>query len=193
MTRRYLLSGAVILVVSVIGFTVYRSRRPVVTPVPSTSNNVEKKLPGPAKLPDYFERPSVVSKRLGSIRLYVAVTSEIPVEKTDAQSGSVTLLDRVPIRVVLENETYRALTLNEAVNASENLFDVSVSKLESSASREVFIAHQSSSEVIGWEPAERKTFTIDWPLAEPMRGSYVVAVTPGFGDRSTVQIRTTLK
>jgi hypothetical protein len=174
---------------------IYRSRdrSEESTQPPALAAN-DLSVPGPARLPDYLEAPGVVSKRFGSLRLYVAVQSEIPILKTAAgQAPEGEVLDRVPIRIVLENETYHPLNMTRDVKAGEDLFTVAVRRVDSGAEREVFATRQSSLEASDWTPAERKTFTIDWPLQEAIAGNYLILVTPGFDDRSTIQIRTTLK
>jgi hypothetical protein len=195
MTKRHLIAGAVILLVSVgLLFTLACSKTPPSTP--PTTDPIElaksaQKLPGPAQLPDLFERRGLISKRFGSVRLYVLVSPEIQIQRTVEGQDRTVILDRVTIRVVLENETYSPLSLQEAQISTADLFTLTVTKSDSN--EEVFTAHQLSAEVSGWEPAERKTFNIDWPLESPAPGTYLIAVTAGFGDRSTVQIRTTLR
>jgi hypothetical protein len=190
MTKRHLI--VILLVSAGLVFTVCCTKKP--PPPPSDPIEVARsaqKLPGPAQLPDYLERRGMVSERLGSIRLYVLVSPEIQIQRTVEGQDRIVILDRVPIRVVLENETYSPLSLQEAQISNAELFSVTVTKTDSN--EEVFTAHQLSAEVTGWTPAERKTFNIDWPLSSPTPGTYLITLTPSFGEKNALQIRTTLK
>ena len=189
MNRRLVLFGGLVLLAGVVAAFVYFRRAPARTEQEATALAAgENAIPGPSPLANVFEAPGIVSKRLGSLRLYVSVQSEIPIRKTSPDQSQDQMLERVPIRVVLENETYKPLTMRDVTSNAE-VFTVKVMKDGS----EIFSAHQLSSEITEWKPAERKNFTIEWPLQEAVAGNYLITVTTGFGDRDTVQIRTSLK
>lgn len=156
------------------------------TPVQPTEISAANAV-GPTPLPEYFEAPDLASRRIGPLRLYVVVENQIPIQKGQEK------LDRIPIRIALENETYRKLDLLQDIAPGNELFKVTVVRGEDGSQEEVFTSQQPASEISGWEPAERKTFIIDWPIKEPIPGSYLISVTPGFGSRDTVRIRTVFK
>jgi hypothetical protein len=142
-------------------------------------------LPGPTPLPDYVEAPNLVSQRIGRLRLYVAVPNEIALY----QAGSNLPLATVPIRVVLENETYKELDATK--DFAGGLFVVTVTREDGAA--QIFNSEQTSEGLTHWGPAERKSFVLEWPIQDAVAGHYVISVTPGFGERTPVRIRTVFK
>ena len=116
MNRRAAVTVAVVLVACLAaagGFFIYRSRSGTV----STSELSSTKTPqtptpaGPTPLPDFFESPGLVCRRTEPLRLYVALAREISLHKPDAGGAQFPgqTLARVPIVVVLENDTYKKL------------------------------------------------------------------------------------
>jgi hypothetical protein len=199
MSRR----GAVTLILLLVGgiataagVIFYRSHYGSSSPPKPIQTSQSTPLPGgPTPLPDSFESPGLVSRRAEPLRLYVAVAREIPLSKqnsADPQSSGQTLTS-VPIVVVLENDTYKKVNFDsELAPAGEDLFTLAVRRVGPNA-EEVFTYREPRAELSGWQPAERKTFTVSWPAAQLTPGDYVVSVTPAFGKQEKVQIHTTLR
>ncbi|MEO8435852.1 MAG: hypothetical protein ABI596_13210 [Pyrinomonadaceae bacterium] len=200
MSRRAALTLLVVLVAGIAaaaGFVYYRSQPGTIsTSAPGPNQLPPSPVPGgPTPLPNFFESPGLVSRRAEPLRLYVAVAREISLRKQDSadpQSPGKTLAS-VPIVVVLENDTYKKVDFDsELAPAGEDLFTLAVIR-DGSNAEEVFAYREPRAGLSGWQPAERKTFTVSWPTSGAAAGNYLVSVKPVFGKQETLQIRTTLR
>ena len=200
MSRRAALTLLVVLVAGIAAaavFIYYRSHRGEIF----TSGEKPTPLPvstvpgGPTPLPDYFESPGLVSRRAAPLRLYVAVASEIPLQKRVSGNTQAPgeILASVPILVVLENDTYKKVNFDsELAPAGEDLFTLAITPVDPGA-QEIFTYTEPRAELSEWQPAERKTFTVSWPTSGVAPGTYLVSVKPVFGKQETLRIRTTLR
>jgi hypothetical protein len=200
MSRRGTVTLILLLVVGIAAAGAYIYYRPhpgyfVQTELKSNQRPLPPAAGGPTPLPEFFESPGLVSRRAEPLRLYVAVAREIPLsnqDSADPQSSGQTLTS-VPIVVVLENDTYKKLNFDsELAPAGEDLFTLAIRR-DGPSAEEVFTYREPRAELSGWQPAERKTFTVSWPTAGAGPGDYLVSVTPAFGKQATLQIRTTLR
>jgi hypothetical protein len=207
LTRRPLYALAALLAVAAgVAFYSWRRGPSGVTTPPTNADVAAATTPGvvivdATPLPAAFESPGLVSRRLGPLRLYVSVAPEVALTKTadlgKMGTGNVggsqpegERLASVPIRVVLENDSYREVDARRDLSLDgEELFQVSVSGADSGV---VFSESRSAEETV-WEPAERKTFDVAWRPGGAPPGEYVVAVKLAFGGPGEVKIRTRLK
>jgi hypothetical protein len=205
MSRRAAVTLIVLLVTGIAaaaGYIYYRSHpRAVSRSETGSTQTTQPSVPGgPTPLPDYFESPGLVSRRTEPLRLYVAVAREIPLNQIPlSQQNSADPpaagqpLTSVPIVVVLENDTYKKVNFDSALApAGEDLFTLAVTR-DGANGEEVFSYREERAGLSGWEPAERKTFTVAWPTAGTGPGTYTVTVTPAFGKQEPLQIHTTLR
>lgn len=199
MSRRAAVTLIVLLVAAIAaaaGYIYYRSHPRIVSgPATETTQTIQASVPGgPTPLPEFFESPGLVSRRAEPLRLYVAVARAIALQQEpgDPQAAGQKLTS-VPMVVVLENDTYQKVNFDSALApAGEDLFTLVVTR-EGANSAEVFNYREPRAGLSGWEPAERKTFTVSWPTAATGPGTYMVTVTPAFGKQEPLKIRTTLK
>jgi len=200
MSRRAAVTLLVLLVGGIAvaaGYIYYRTHRGAVSRSETAfTQTTQTPVPaGPTPLPDYFESPGLVSRRAEPLRLYVAVASQVPLNQKNSAEPQVAgpKLTSVPIVVVLENDTYQKVNFDSALAPTgEDLFTLAVTR-EGANGEAVFNHHEPRAELIGWEPAERKTFTVAWPTADITPGTYIVTVTPAFSKQEPLKIRTTLK
>jgi len=200
MSRRAGVTLVVLLVAAIAataGYIYYRAHRGTVsgTATEITQTRQPSVPGGPTPLPEFFESPGLVSRRAEPLRLYVAVARTISLAQPDPDKFQVTAqkLTSVPIVVVLENDTYQKVNFDSALApAGPDLFTLVVTR-EGANSAEVFTYREPRADLSGWEPAERKTFTVSWPTLATGPGTYLVTVTPAFGKQDPLKIRTTLK
>ncbi|MDX6612967.1 MAG: hypothetical protein QOD75_2153 [Blastocatellia bacterium] len=200
MSRRAAVTLIVLLVAALAamaGYIYYRSHPGTVSgPATLTNQTIQPSVPGgPTPLPEFFESPGLVSRRAEPLRLYVAVARGIALNQQDPGDPQAAgqKLTSIPIVVVLENDTYQKVNFDSALApAGEDLFTLVVTR-EGANGAEVFTYREPRGELTGWEPAERKTFTVSWPTAATGPGTYLVTVTPAFGKQDPLKIRTTLK
>ncbi|MCA1619109.1 MAG: hypothetical protein LC795_07325 [Acidobacteria bacterium] len=137
-------------------------------------------------LPDAFQSKGVASRRFGVMRVYVSAAPEIAL-RSETGDG---VLQTVPVLIVLENDSYRALDARRDLGLDgQRLFDVEIS----GPSSEVVFQDYVPAENTVWEPAERKSFEVRWRPESPAPGEYVISVKPAFGGAGGVQLRTRLK
>ena len=200
MSRRAAVTLIVLLfagIAAAAGYIYYRSHRQTVSaPVTETTQIMQPTVHrGPTPLPEFFESPGLVSRRAEPLRLYVAVAREISLSQLNPGSPqeSGQRLTRVPIVVVLENDTYQKVDFDSALAPTgQNLFTLAINR-EGPNSEEVFNYRELRAELSGWEPAERKSFTVSWPIVAASPGNYLVTVTPAFGKQEPLKIHTTLR
>ncbi len=197
MNRR---TATVVLLIAVLaavgGFIFYRYRSVVVVvqPTESATEPVPIAPGGPTPLPDSFESAGLVSRRYGSLRIYLAVPREISLTRNDREGSGQTskTLASIPIAVVIENDTYKKADL-AADPSGDDLFTLTVSR-EGEEGAEVFSHREPRApESSEWRPAERKTFTVSWPATNINPGVYSISLRPAFGTQETVQIRTAIR
>ena len=137
-------------------------------------------------LPATYEKPGLVSRRFGAMRVYVSAAPEIAI-KNAAQGGT---LDVVPVLLVFENDSYRELDAKRDLGLEgAELFRVEV---RDSSGSVVFSDSRPAEETV-WGPAERKTFDVRWHPDSPAPGQYVISLKPAFADAEEVQLRIRLK
>jgi len=192
--------AALVALLVVAGAVAIYRRRPTGPPAQislAADSPTPPKRSGPTPLPDFFESPGLVSRRTGPLRLYVTVKSEVTIRKTDAKgatnSAGNDILARVPILVVFENDSYQKLDAGrDLALTGADLFTVEILR-EGTSRQEVFSYREPISDLTGWEPAERKTFTVSWPTIGVAPGDYVISVKPAFGKQEKLEIHTILK
>lgn len=137
-------------------------------------------------LPDAFQSNGLASRRFGVMRVYVSAAPEIAL-RSESGDG---VLQTVPVLVVLENDSYRALDARRDLGlVGPRLFEVEIR----GPSSEVVFRDYVPAENTVWEPAERKSFELRWRPESPAPGGYVISVKPAFGGAGDVQLRTRLK
>lgn len=137
-------------------------------------------------LPATYEKPGLVSRRFGAMRVYVSAAPEISI-KGATQDGT---LDAVPLLVIFENDSYRELDARRDLGLDgAELFSIEVRDPSGAV---VFRDTQPAEEAV-WGPAERKTFIRRWPPHAPVRGQYVISLKPYFSDADEVQLRISLR
>jgi hypothetical protein len=131
------------------------------------------KVLAPPPLPDFLEKPGLVSKRIGPMRVYVALAAEIAATSKQGEA-----LDSVPILITFDNDTYQKQHWpNRTADTQQILFTVSISRQRGQTSETVFTRNMAQSDLNTWEPAQRKTFKLVWPLQSARVGDvYVVSV-----------------
>ena len=164
--RRLTIIGCLVLAFGVLVTAVILSRRNKIQ-----SSRAEQSSPGagaepvpaparaldPPPLPDSFERPGLASRRLGRMRVYLSVQPEVSLRDPNGR-----LLERIPILIVLENDTYEKQSWPpEKLNPGEFLFSLSVNRVPNQP-KPAFTHNQPAGEQKPWEPAERRSFTIPW-------------------------------
>ncbi len=126
----------------------------------------------PPRLPDMIDQESLVGRRVGPMRFYLAVQNETPLKKNDGQP-----LEKVPILVVIENDTYQTQNWPEGASKSEDeLFSVTVWSESDQKPPTSFTYHQKVGEANTWAPSERRSFTVPWYVHSPLAGWYLISV-----------------
>lgn len=160
---------------------------PSTTPPPSIATGLI--------LPPAIERPGVTSRLFGLLRTYVALAEEIHLEPSAEEAVARTA--RIPILIVLENETYRPLTAAAAGWTGQSLGSVRVARMQEDGSElEVFQTEVPMPPRADWLSAERRNVVVDWPLRESASpitpGQYKVTVRLDLPDEPAVDIYTRL-
>ena len=194
MSRR-LLAVLAVLAVSAAAAALYYARRPTLTGAQRQADGASSGqtvtssglvVVDATPLPATFEKPGLVSRRFGVMRVYVSAAPEIPI-RSGTQGAPLAI---VPILVVLENDSYRELDARSDLGLDGSaLFSVEVRDPSAAV---VFRESRPVQDVV-WGPAERKTFDVRWPPSPPTPGQYVISVKPAFGNAGELQLRTRLK
>lgn len=169
------------------------------------------------RLQDDIREPGVAGRRLGPLRAYLAVPHEVRLENTasDAVTSPVfgpgsafpvawdvvkpatrewtVRAARVPILVVLENDTYLPVGISQLGWKGPNLCTVRVERMEAEPCEEVYrmdVPLPSSAFLLS--PAQRRNVTVHWPLEAVAAGEYRVSVQLPFGGQPVVETRTRL-
>ena len=139
-------------------------------------------------LPPSFDRPGVVSRQIGLMRVYLSVVPEVTVETVFEGAATGTT---VPILLVLENDTYQPLAGSAIGWLGGQLGTLSVFRVGvGGRDEEVFQAEVSLPARADWLSAERRNFTVDWPLRAGAPGHYRVTVQLAFPDQPMLEIAT---
>lgn len=131
----------------------------------------QPRIPDPPPLPDNLQQPGLATKKLGPMRVYLTVQSEVSLRDNNGRS-----IERLPILIVLENDTYEKQSWPPQISKpDELLFSLSVSKAASQFPKPVFTHNEPAGEQKAWEPAERRAFTIPWHVRDAHVGdTYVI-------------------
>ncbi len=130
-------------------------------------------------LPPSFDRPGVVSRQIGLMRVYLAVVPEV----TGADPAN------VPILLVLENDTYQPLAGTALGWLGGQLAAVTVFRVGAGGrDEEVFQTDLPLPTRADWLSAERRNFTVDWPLRTGAPGHYRITVQLALPDQPTLEI-----
>ena len=181
------------------------------TPVPASYDR------GPA-LPPVLRQPGLVSQCFGPLRVYLAVTPEVTLEgkandevrspyfgnPNSAFPTSYTVVkpatrewtvraESLPILVVLENDTYRPLRLEQLNWSGENLCTVRVVRRQDSGDEEVYTQDVPLPARGDWWSAERRSVEVNWPLRDATPGDYQVSVKLPCKEQPVVEIATRLQ
>jgi hypothetical protein len=126
--------------------------------------------------PEVVAAPGIAGRRCGALRVFVAVPPQIPAGRAAV----------VPIRIALDNDTYGWLAADALMLEAGQLFSVAVKGPENDAA--IWQGDGPKERPSGWRAAERKEFTIDWPIASTGHapGRYAIELTLGFGARERV-------
>jgi hypothetical protein len=145
-------------------------------------------------LPPALERPGVASRLIGVMRTYVAVAEEVRLEPS--ADGPAIRVASLPILIVLENETYRPLTVAAVGWIGNSLCTVRVSRMPDAGGEvEVYQAEVPLPARADWLSAERRSFSVDWPLTDRgsfPSGNYKVSVRLALPEEPAVEIYTRL-
>ena len=137
-------------------------------------------------LPPSFDRPGVVSRQIGLLRVYLAVVPEIVREKAPQMP---LITDTVPILLVLENDTYQPLAGTALGWLGGQLAAVTVYRVGAGGrDEEVFQTDLPLPARADWLSAERRNFTVDWPLPAGTSGHYRITVQLALPDQPTLEI-----
>ena len=137
-------------------------------------------------LPPSFDRPGVVSRRIGVMRVSLAVPPEIALASADEASDVA-----VSLLLVLENDTYQPLPATRVGWLGAQLGTVRVTRIaEGEREADVFQTELPLPTRADWLSAERRTFTVDWPLHGATPGTYKIAVQLALSDQPVVEILT---
>lgn len=141
-------------------------------------------------LPPSFERPELVSRQIGLLRAYVALAPEIPPATTAAGAEAPRRVEAAPLLVVLENETYLPLKGTALGWTGPHLCLVRITRETTDAAEsEIFLGEIPLPGRTDWLSAERRSFTLDWPLAGLEPGEYRIAVQLMLPDLPVIELR----
>jgi hypothetical protein len=135
-------------------------------------------------LPLATERPGVVGRQIGLLRVTVAAAPEITLGV--APSGGE--IESVPILVVLENDTYQPLASASLGWVGKYLCSVRITRRADDT--EVFQSDVPLPTRLDWLSAERRQFVVDWPVQDVPPGSYRISVQLGLPDQPVVEVAT---
>lgn len=138
-----------------------------------------------------FDRPGVAGRQTGLLRITVAVTPEAALETSE--SGGARRLTSVPILVTIENDTYQPLAGSAIGWHGAQMCSVRVTRnSEDARDVEVFQTDLPLPTRPDWLSAERRSFTVDWPVRDATPGSYRISVQLALPDQPLVEISTRL-
>jgi len=169
-------------------------------------------------LPPVLQQPGLVSRCFGPLRVYLAVAPEVTLEtkandevrspvfgnpnsafptssvvvKPATREWSVRA-ESLPILIVLENDTYQPLRLEQLNWSGKDLYTVRVVRRQDSGDEEVYTQDVPLPERGDWWSAERRCVEVNWPLRDAPPGDYRVFVKLSFGEHPTVEIATHLQ
>ncbi len=160
-----------------------RSRRAADSAAVTAAAPVPAQLDIGRSLPPSFDQPGVVSRQIGLMRIYLAVVPEITRE-TGSETGAI-----VPILLVLENDTYQPLAGAGLGWLGGQLAAVTVLRVGAGGrDEEVFQTDLPLPARADWLSAERRNFTVDWPLRTGAPGLYRITVQLALPDQPTLEI-----
>ena len=140
-------------------------------------------------LPPSFDRPGVVSRQIGLLRVSVAVAPEIPLETPGDRTTFRT--EAAPILVALENETYQPLTGAALGWQGAQLCTVRITRQTDDAREiEVFQSEVPLPTRADWLSAERRSFPVDWPVRDVAPGAYRISVHLALPEQPTLELVT---
>ena len=140
-------------------------------------------------LPPSFDRPGVVSRQIGLLRVSVAAAPEIPLETPADRTTRRT--EAAPILVALENETYQPLTGAALGWQGTQLCTVRVARQTDDAREiEVFQNEVPLPVRTDWLSAERRNFSVDWPVRDVTPGTYKISVQLALPEQPTLELLT---
>ncbi len=138
-----------------------------------------------------FDRPGVAARQTGLLRIYVSVTPEVVFDST--QDAMPRQLASVPILITLENDTYQPLAGRTIGWLGTQLCSVRVTRTSDAARDiEVFQTDLPLPARADWLSAERRSFTVDWPVRDAAPGAYRISVQLALPDQPLVEIGTRL-
>ncbi len=138
-----------------------------------------------------FDRPGVAGRQTGLLRIYVAVTPESALEATEGTAAR--RLTSMPILITLENDTYQPLAGTAIGWLGAQMCSVRVTRAADNArDLEVFQTDLPLPARADWLSAERRSFTVDWPVRDAPPGSYRISVQLALPDQPQVEISTRL-
>ena len=160
-------------------------------PVPPVVTKPAPAAPTSRILSPSTEQPGVVSRLVGLIRTYVAIPEEVRLEPAEGRVA------HVPIHIVIENESYRPLPATDAGWLGNALCTVRVLRVpERGGEVEVFQTELPLPSRADWLSAERRSFTVDWPMqpdtGNVSAGLYRVTIRLALPDEPAVEIYTRL-
>ncbi len=138
-----------------------------------------------------FDRPGVAGRQTGLLRIDVAVTPEAALGTTEG--GAARRLATVPVLVTIENDTYQPLAGSTIGWLGAQMCSVRVTRTSDDARDvEVFQADLPLPARADWLSAERRSFTVDWPVRDAPPGTYRISVQLALPDQPLVEIATRL-
>jgi len=138
-----------------------------------------------------FDQPGVAGRQTGLLRIYIAVTPEAALGT--AEVGAARRLASLPILITLENDTYQPLAGHAIGWLGAQLCSVRVTRAsENARDVEVFQTDLPLPARADWLSAERRSFTVDWPVRDATPGSYRISVQLALPDQPLVEVGTRL-
>ena len=138
-----------------------------------------------------FDRPGVAGRQTGLLRIYVAVTPEAALET--AEGATVRRLASVPILVTIENDTYQPLAGAAIGWVGAQMCSVRVTRAaDDTREVEVLQTDLPLPARADWLSAERRNFTVDWPVRDTTPGTYRISVQLALPDQPLVEVSTRL-
>lgn len=167
-----------------------RSRKQQTAAAKSPSSSPPPALDIGRPLPPSFDRPGIVSRQIGLLRVTVSVLPEVALE---TETGDATRrAEAVPILLTFENDTYQPLPASTIGWIGSQLCTVRVTRSTDDRDLDVFQHEVPSLARADWLSAERRSVTIDWPLRDASPGSYRISVQLALPDQPALEIATRL-